>query len=135
MDKYTIQELLGDGAYGSVYKAVNKQTNELVAIKKMKQKYLTWEECTALKELKCQRKMKNPNVVKLKEVIRENDVLYFVFEHMQCNLYQLIKDRKYPLPDAQIRSIVLQIIKGMQYIHKEGYIHRDIKPENILISG
>ena len=60
---------MGDGTYGSVVKAVNKKTGEVVAIKKMKKKFYSWEECMALREIKSLRKLNHPNIVKLKEVI------------------------------------------------------------------
>lgn len=53
-----------------------------VAIKKMKRKFFSWEECMALREVKSLRKLSHPSVVKLKEVIRENDELFFVFEYL-----------------------------------------------------
>ena len=59
----------------------------------MKKKYYSWEECLSLREVKSLKKMNHPNIVKLKEVLREKDYLYFVFEYMKENLYQLIKDR------------------------------------------
>ena len=51
-----------------------------VAIKKMKRKFYSWEECMSLREVRSLRKLNHPSVVKLKEVIRENDELFFVFE-------------------------------------------------------
>lgn len=89
MNRYKVMKQLGDGTYGAVWKATNRQTNEVVAIKKMKRKFYSWEECMALREVKSLRKLNHPNVVKLKEVIRENDELYFVFEYMDHNLYQV----------------------------------------------
>ena len=53
-----------------------------VAIKKMKRKFYSWEECMALREVKSLRKLSHPSIVKLKEVIRERDELFFVFEYM-----------------------------------------------------
>ena len=93
MDKYTIIKEVGDGTFESVCRAINKQIDEVVAIKKMKRKYYSQEECLNLREVKSMRKMNHPNIMKLKEVFRENDILYFVFEYMECNLYQLMKDR------------------------------------------
>ncbi|CBI18573.3 unnamed protein product, partial [Vitis vinifera] len=58
--------------------SINKQIGEVVALKKMKRKYYSWEECLNLKEVKSLRKMNHPNIVKLKEVFRKNDILYFV---------------------------------------------------------
>ncbi len=87
MDWYKIIKTVGDGTYGSVVKAVNKKTGEVVAIKKMKKKFYSWEECMALREIKSLRKLNHPNIVKLKEVIWVNDDLYFIFEYMEMNVY------------------------------------------------
>ncbi len=106
MDKYKITKTLGDGTYGSVVKAINKQTNEEVAIKKMKKKFYSWEECMALREIKSLRKLTQCNIVKLKEVIRVNDDLYFVFEYMEQNVYQLMKDSPRAFPENQIKCII-----------------------------
>mmetsp|Transcript_21825 Transcript_21825/g.55969 ORF Transcript_21825/g.55969 Transcript_21825/m.55969 type:complete len:483 (-) Transcript_21825:18-1466(-) len=134
MNRYKVVKQLGDGTYGSVWKAVNRQTNEVVAIKKMKRKFYSWEECMALREVKSLRKLNHPCVVKLKEVIRENDELYFVFEFLDCNVYQMMKDRDKLLPESRIRNWLYQIMQGLAYIHKHGYFHRDMKPENLLVA-
>lgn len=55
------------------------------------------------------KKLSHANIVKLKEVIRENDILYFVFEHMKENLYQLIKERETHFPESTIRNIMFQV--------------------------
>ena len=135
MDRYKILKTLGDGTYGSVVKAINKQTNEEVAIKKMKKKFYSWEECMALREIKSLRKLNHINIVKLKEVIRVNDDLYFVFEYMEQNIYQLMKDRTHDFPEVQIKSIMFQTLQGLSYMHKHGFFHRDLKPENLLVKG
>ncbi|CAN9506133.1 unnamed protein product [Ophioblennius macclurei] len=93
MNHYTILKQLGDGTYGSVLMGRNVKTGELVAIKRMKRKFYSWEECMNLREVKSLKMLNHVNVVKLKEVIRENNHLYFVFEYMKENLYQLMKDR------------------------------------------
>uniref|UniRef100_A0A7S1SGU5 non-specific serine/threonine protein kinase n=1 Tax=Tetraselmis chuii TaxID=63592 RepID=A0A7S1SGU5_9CHLO len=134
MNRYKVVKQLGDGTYGSVWKAVNRQTSEVVAIKKMKRKFYSWEECMALREVKSLRKLNHPCVVKLKEVIRENDELYFVFEFLDCNVYQMMKDRDKLLPESRIRNWLYQIMQGLAYIHKHGYFHRDMKPENLLVA-
>ncbi|KAK2995064.1 hypothetical protein RJ640_024522 [Escallonia rubra] len=100
----------------------------------MKRKYYSWEECINLREVKSLRKMNHPNIVKLKEVIRENDILYFVFEYMECNLYQLIKDRGKLFSEAEVRNWCFQVFQGLAYMHQRGYFHRDLKPENLLVS-
>lgn len=134
MERYKVSRQLGDGTYGSVWKGINNDTKEVVAIKRMKRKFYSWEECMNLREVKSLRKLNHPNIVKLKEVIRENDELFFVFEHMECNLYQLIKDRDKPFSEAKVRNWAFQILEALDYMHKHGYFHRDLKPENLLVT-
>eukprot|EP01050_Picozoa_sp_SAG11_P018560 SAG11_NODE_2824_length_2938_cov_2.288834_1_plen_187_part_00 len=145
MNRYKVTKTLGDGTYGSVLKGQNRQNGEITAIKRMKRKFYTWEECMQLREVKvgrvhprrvrlvhtygsnttlsCPRvarfpsltfcslhgsqslkKLSHPNIVKLKEVIRENDELFFVFEYMEANLYQMTKDRDRYFTEAKIRN-------------------------------
>lgn len=93
MEKYELECHIGDGTYGTVSKAVNAQTKEEVAIKKMKRTFQTWSEAMNLRELKALRKLNHLNVVKLHEVLRVKDTLYFVFEFMQSNLYEWVKKK------------------------------------------
>ncbi|KAG8382067.1 hypothetical protein BUALT_Bualt05G0038000 [Buddleja alternifolia] len=134
MERYTVIKEVGNGTFGNVWRALSKQSGEVVAIKRMKKKYYSWEECINLREVKSLRKMSHPNIVKLKEVIRENDILYFVFEYMECNLYQLMKDRQIPFLEAEVRNWCFQVFQGLAYTHQRGYFHRDLKPENLLVS-
>ncbi|XP_076886721.1 cyclin-dependent kinase F-4-like isoform X2 [Bidens hawaiensis] len=134
MERYKIIKEVGNGSFGVVWRALNKQNGERVAIKKMKRKYYSWEECINLREVKSLRKMNHPNIVKLKEVVRENDILYFVFEYMECSLYQLMKDRLKFFLEARIKNWCFQVFQGLAYMHQHGYFHRDLKPENFLVS-
>ncbi|XLU34603.1 hypothetical protein S245_070669, partial [Arachis hypogaea] len=63
------------------------------------------------------RKMNHPNIVKLKEVIRESDILYFIFEYMMGGQF-----------------FIRCIFQGLAYMHQRGYFHRDLKPENLLVT-
>ncbi|XP_064789910.1 serine/threonine-protein kinase ICK-like [Oncorhynchus masou masou] len=135
MNRYTTLRQLGDGTYGSVILGRSLESGELVAIKKMKRKFYSWEECMNLREVISLKKLNHANVVKLKEVVRENDHLYFVFEYMKENLYQLMKDRSRLFPESAVRNIMFQILQGLAFIHKHGFFHRDMKPENLLCMG
>ncbi|XP_063169831.1 serine/threonine-protein kinase ICK isoform X1 [Candoia aspera] len=135
MNRYTTIKQLGDGTYGSVLLGRSIESGELIAIKRMKRKFYSWEECMNLREVKSLKKLSHANVVKLKEVIRENDNLYFVFEYMKENLYQLMKERNKLFPESTVRNIMYQILQGLAFIHKHGFFHRDLKPENLLCMG
>ncbi|XP_062335461.1 serine/threonine-protein kinase MAK isoform X3 [Osmerus eperlanus] len=136
MNRYTTLRQLGDGTYGSVLLGKSNESGELVAIKRMKRKFYSWEECMNLREVKSLKKLNHANVVKLKEVIRENDHLYFVFEYMKENLYQLMKDRENKMfSEGEIRNMLFQVLSGLAFVHKHGFFHRDMKPENLLCMG
>lgn len=107
----------------------------MVAIKKMKQKMYSWDECMKLREVQSLRTLIHPNIIKLKEVIRENDELHMVFEMMDNNLYEYMKSRVRSLPESKVRNIMYQTMQSLHHVHKNGYFHRDMKPENLLISG
>ena len=113
MNRYVQLEELGNGTYGSVLLGQRVDTGEKVAIKRMKRKYYSWEEAMNLREVKSLKKLSHNNVVKLKEVIRENDTLYFVFEYMKENLYQLMKERyesgDKTFPEHMIRTMMYQV--------------------------
>ena len=83
----------------------------------MKRKYYSWDEAMNLREVKSLKKLSHNNVVKLKEVIRENDTLYFVFEYMKENLYQLMKERyesgAKTFPEHMIRNMMYQVLQGL----------------------
>ncbi|WRX08448.1 Protein kinase domain - like 10 [Theobroma cacao] len=132
--RYKILEELGDGTCGSVFKAFNIESFEIVAVKKMKRKFYFWEECMNLREVKALRKLNHPNIVKLKEVVRENDELFFIFEYMEHNLYQIMRERQRPLTEGEIRSFMSQMLQGLAHMHRNGYFHRDLKPENLLVT-
>lgn len=137
MNKYQIFEVIGDGSYGVVYKGVNTQTNEHVAIKKLKDKVSSWNKCLELNEVRILRKLNHVNVIKLQEIVHErNNEVNLIFEYADINLYEYIRSfykNNERIPEHKIRSIVYQIISGMHYLHQQGIMHRDLKPENILI--
>ena len=145
MDKYDVLQQIGDGTFGSVAKAVHKKTGQLVAIKRMKQKYFTWDECVNLPEVQVLRKLHaHPNVIKLREVVRENNELFFVFEFMDGDLLGVIRKAKQQagnappsnapvLPYNRVKSFMFQLLQSLAHLHKSGYFHRDLKPENLLI--
>ncbi|CAJ2635064.1 unnamed protein product [Trifolium pratense] len=135
MERYKILKELGDGSCGHVYKARDMRTSEIVAVKRLKRKFCFWEEYTNLREVKALRKMNHPNIIKLREVVKENNELFFIFEYMDCNLYQLIKEREKPFSEEEIRCFMKQVLQGLSHVHKKGFFHRDLKPENLLVTN
>ena len=149
MDNYEILTRLGGGRFADVYKAIEKKTRELVAIKVLKKKYSSWEKCVELREYKSLKKLQEAastssykgikNLIKLKEIIyiKETGVLNLIFEYMEKDLFELMKERSRikNLNENQIRSVVYQTLLGLSFMHKYGFFHRDLKPENLLVTG
>jgi len=137
MNKYQIIKIIGDGTYGQVYEGINKETNKKVAIKKLKNKMSSWEDCILQNEVRFLRKLNHENVVKLLEVIREqNSDVSYIFEYCDCNLFQFIENhrkQKMFISEMKIRNIIYQIVCGVKYLHSCNIMHRDLKPENILM--
>lgn len=77
-------------------------------------------------------KLSHPNIVQLYEVSLEKNTLHFVFEYLDLNVYQLMKERRKLFPESIIRDIMFQSMQGLAYMHKQNYLHRDLKPENLL---
>ncbi|EEY65769.1 ser/thr protein kinase [Phytophthora infestans T30-4] len=131
MNRYEILDKVGDGAFGEVSRARSLKTKEIVAVKKIKALFPTWEECLQLRELKSLRILRHENIVLLKEVIRDKEELYFVFEYLQTSTSDSSTSHPW-FSEVQIRSIMFQLFSGLAYMHKHGFFHRDIKPENLL---
>lgn len=136
--RYSDISNLEEGSFGMVMKARAKDTGDLVAIKRIKKKFYSWDECVNLREVKSLRKMNHANIVKLKEVLKVSDDLFLVFEYMEGNLFHFYQDAKKlnkRIPENTVRSIIYQVCSALVYMNKIGYFHRDLKPENILMNS
>ena len=133
--KYQILNIIGEGAYGVVYKCKNTQTNEFVAIKKFLDEYEKLPKKEINREIFTLQICKHENIVRLIEAFVNKGYLYLVFEYAEKNLLQLIEEKPKGLNQELIRSFIYQICKAVSYLHKKNIIHRDIKPENILIKN
>eukprot|EP00347_Sterkiella_histriomuscorum_P021761 403332856 len=136
MNKYDILGIIGEGAYGVVYKAKNKDSGDLVAIKKFKESGEEDEivKKTTLREVKMLRILKDQSVVKLIEAFKRKDRLYLVFEYMDKNLLEVLEEQGgNGLPGEEVKRYIYQMLKAINYCHNQNIMHRDIKPENLLI--
>ena len=65
-------------------------------------------------------RLKHTNIIRLQEVIREDNKLYFIFEYMRENLYEMLKHRTKPFLESTVRNITYQILQGLAFMHKQG---------------
>eukprot|EP01095_Lingulamoeba_sp_RSL-Kostka_P010911 TRINITY_DN400_c0_g5_i1.p1 TRINITY_DN400_c0_g5~~TRINITY_DN400_c0_g5_i1.p1 ORF type:complete len:306 (+),score=103.14 TRINITY_DN400_c0_g5_i1:94-1011(+) len=136
MDKYSKIDLLGEGTYGIVYKAKNKETNEIVALKRIR---LESEDegvpCTAIREISLLKELSDhPNIVKLMDVIHTEKKLTLVFEYLDQDLKQYLDEVRGEITVAKMKSFLHQLIEGIRFCHTKRVLHRDLKPQNLLIN-
>ncbi|KAH9604137.1 hypothetical protein KSS87_010477 [Heliosperma pusillum] len=131
---------VGRGAYGIVCAAVNSETREEVAIKKISNAFDNRVDAKrTLREIKLLCHMNHDNVIALKDVIRPpqkenfNDV-YIVYELMDTDLHQIIRSNQ-SLTDDHCRYFLYQILRGLKYVHSANVLHRDLKPSNLLMNA
>ncbi|NXG65041.1 CDK3 kinase, partial [Hemiprocne comata] len=126
---------IGEGTYGKVYKACNKNTGQLVALKK-----ICWHSemngapSTALREISLLRELKHPNIVRLLDVIHSQKKLYMVFEYLNQDLRKYLDSSETgELPLNSVKNYLFQLLQGVSFCHSHSVIHRDLKPQNLLI--
>lgn len=135
MNKYEIMGVVGEGAYGVVLKCRNKETKEIVAIKKFKEGDDDENvKKTTLREVKMLKSLKHENIVFLIEAFRRKTKLFLVFEYAEKNLLEVLEDNPRGLSSGEVRNYIYQLVKAVTFCHDKNIIHRDIKPENLLVN-
>ncbi|KAJ0144537.1 Uncharacterized protein HZ326_12722 [Fusarium oxysporum f. sp. albedinis] len=140
-ERYTVTKELGQGAYGIVCAAVNNQTNEGVAIKKVtnvfSKKILAKRALREIKLLQHFRGHRNITCLYDMDIPRPdnfNETYLYEVELMECDLAAIIRSGQ-PLTDAHFQSFIYQILCGLKYIHSANVLHRDLKPGNLLVNA
>lgn len=134
MDNFVKIEKIGEGTYGVVYKAKDKLTGKLVALKKIRLE--TESEgvpSTAIREISLLKKLNHPNIVQLFDVVDGDKHLYLVFEFLQQDLKKLLDFVKGGLDQALVKSYLFQLLNAISFCHLRCILHRDLKPQNLLI--
>lgn len=136
IENYILQESVGSGQYGKVYRGQNMKTEGTYAIKVVKigkfKEVPKLHEFT-MNEIKTLSKIENPNVIKFIEMLQTCNNVYLVYEF--CNggtLEELVQKRKF-LPEGEALLIFNQILNAFKSLVKENILHRDLKPSNILL--
>jgi len=133
--RYQIIEELGKGGMGKVYKALDKEVEERVAVKLIKPE-IAAEEKTILRfrnELKIARKISHKNVCRMFDLGREGDTHYITMEYVSGEDLKSSLRRMGPLSVGKAVWIAKQVCEGLAEAHRLGVVHRDLKPQNIMI--
>ncbi|XP_051780395.1 dual specificity tyrosine-phosphorylation-regulated kinase 4 isoform X2 [Erpetoichthys calabaricus] len=136
--RFEVLEVIGKGSFGQVVKCLDHKTNELVAIKIIRNKkrfhHQALVELKILDALRRNDKENAYNVIHMKDYFYFRNHLCISFELLGLNLYELIKKNNFQgFSMALIRRFTYAILKCLQLLHREKIIHCDLKPENILL--
>lgn len=137
LGRYNIIGELGQGAMGTVYKAVDPLIDRVVAIKTITLSLAMDEkdeyEARFYQEAKAAGRLSHPNIVTIYDVGKSGEVAYIAMEFLQGReLRDILNDGK-RLPVGQTIDIVAQVAAGLAYAHEHGIVHRDVKPSNIMV--
>ncbi|KAI3753623.1 hypothetical protein L2E82_25682 [Cichorium intybus] len=139
-NRYKILEIIGKGSYGVVCAAVDTQTGEKVAIKKITNIFEhSSDAIRILREIKLLRLLRHPDIVEIKRIMlppsrREFKDIYVIFELMESDLHQVIKAND-DLTHEHHRFFLYQMLRALKYMHTANVYHRDLKPKNILANA
>lgn len=139
--RYSLIRPIGHGAYGVVISALDKETNEKVAIKKISRAFEDPVDAKRiLREIKLLKKFKHENVIRIIDIIpppptsEEFEDVYIVQDLMETDLHRIIYSKQ-PLTIDHIQYFIYQILRGLKYIHSANVLHRDLKPSNLLLKS
>jgi serine/threonine-protein kinase len=133
---YTIKQKLGEGGMATVYLAEHNILKQPVAIKILKEEYVFNENIRKrfLSEAKNMFKMTHPNIIKVTDLIDQEDGVAFVMEYIEGETLKEYLERKGKLTDEEIKKLFVQMLEAVSYVHEQNFVHRDIKPSNFMIS-
>ncbi|XP_022243882.1 cyclin-dependent kinase 12-like isoform X1 [Limulus polyphemus] len=137
---------IGEGTYGQVYKAKDRDVGDLVALKKVRlENEKEGFPITAVREIKILKQLSHPSIVNLKEIVtdkqdaldfrKDKGAFYLVFEYMDHDLMGLLESGLVEFSEQHIASFMKQLLEGLRYCHRKNFLHRDIKCSNILMNN
>ena len=133
--RYEIREIIGVGGMAVVYKAFDNQENRIVAIKILKEEFISNEEFLRRfrNESKAIAMLSHPNIVKVYDVSFGDLIQYIVMEYIEGITLKEFIEQEGSLRWKDAVHFTVQILKGLQHAHDKGIVHRDVKPQNIMV--
>eukprot|EP00347_Sterkiella_histriomuscorum_P001554 403371590 len=126
-------ELIGKGACGKVYKGLNLQNGQLVAIKQIRiNNFKEHNKRSLQSEINLLKKLEHPNIVKYIDSIQTEQYLNIILEYVENGSLDKLAQKFEKLPETLVAIYVYQVLHGLDYLHRQAVIHRDIKGANIL---
>ncbi len=136
MERYIIEYQIGHGGMSLVHKGTDNQLNTAVAIKVLNDEYLRDNNIRKrfISEARNLARLAHPNIIKVTDLIEEDDYVAFVMEYVDGESLKQLLDRKGKLNDKEIIDLFSQMLTAVQYVHENDLVHRDIKPSNFMVN-
>ncbi|KAL5553000.1 hypothetical protein UlMin_040401 [Ulmus minor] len=134
-NKYMLGDEIGKGAYGRVYKGLDLENGDFVAIKQVSLENIAQEDLNIImQEIDLLKNLNHKNIVKYLGSLKTKSHLHIILEYVENgSLANIIKPNKFgPFPESLVALYISQVLEGLVYLHEQGVIHRDIKGANIL---
>lgn len=137
VDDFKKLNRIGEGTYGVVYRAKDRQSGDIVALKRIR---MELEEeglpVCSVREIGLLMTLSHHNIVELIEIVmgHELDTMFLVMSYCEQDLASLIDNMKSPFTEPQVKCIMLQLLEGLAYLHENFVIHRDLKVSNLLLT-
>ena len=128
---------VGEGTYGIVYRARDTKTNELVALKRVRmEKEKDGLPVSGLREISILMTCNHENIVPLREIAvgKSLDNIFLVMAYCEQDLASLLDNMQTPFSESQVKCIMMQVFKGLRYLHDSFIVHRDLKVSNLLLT-
>lgn len=136
--RYQLADEIGTGGMGTVYRGIDQETGETVAIKRLKSEAIASDPGMIerfAREAEALRQLNHPNIVKVLETLQDNGSHYLVMEYVPGgDLRQVLKAQS-PLPAGRVLSIAIELADALTRAHYLKIIHRDLKPANVLLAA
>ncbi len=137
VENYEWLNRIEEGTYGVVYRAKDKRTGQVVALKKLKmEKEKEGFPITSLREINMLLKAEHPNIVHVREIVVGNnmDKIYIVMDYVEHDLKSLMETMKQPFLEGEVKTLMLQLLSAVHHLHDNWILHRDLKASNLLLS-
>jgi eukaryotic-like serine/threonine-protein kinase len=135
--KYRVEQMIGEGGMGKVYKATQLALDKPVVLKVLRQALLGDERTVARfqREAKAASRLNHPNSISVLDFGQADDgAMFIAMEYIQGKDLHQILSREWPLPESRVMRLLSQVLSALADAHSAGVIHRDLKPENIMVS-
>uniref|UniRef100_A0A8C2L598 cyclin-dependent kinase n=1 Tax=Cyprinus carpio TaxID=7962 RepID=A0A8C2L598_CYPCA len=137
VEEFQCLNRIEEGTYGVVYRAKDKKTDEIVALKRLKmEKEKEGFPITSLREINTILKAQHPNIVTVREIVvgSNMDKIYIVMNYVEHDLKSLMETMKQPFLPGEIKTLMIQLLRGVRHLHDNWILHRDLKTSNLLLS-